>query len=825
MTALESLIPYHIFVKIILPQALPQLYTYAVPPELESEIAIGKRAEIQFGKQKIYAALIAEISNQAPTDYVPKPILSILDELPIITPTHLTFWKWMANYYMCTIGEVMQAALPSFFKLSSETTLVKNPIYNEDILTLEDDEYLIASALEHQDELSYQDIALILSKKFFSKTIQQLLNKKVVYLKETLNEKYQPRIESFVRLQAYLEHDEKAMRKVFDEASKHAKQEALLLSYFDLKSKQATIKKSDLLKKANASSASLESLVKKQIFEIIEMPVDRISYEQLNEKSTFTLSEEQARAYEAINLHFKEKPTVLLHGVTSSGKTLVYIELIKAQLEKGKQVLFLLPEIALTAQLIQRLEKTLGRIGVYHSKFNNAERVEIWNKVLHKELQVIIGARSALFLPFAELGLIIIDEEHDPSYKQYDPAPRYQCRDSALVLAQQFDAKVLLGSATPSIESYAMAKAGKFGLVKMMTRYGDVRMPDIQFVSLTEAARKKEITTGITFVLRDAIHDALNKKEQVILFQNRRGYAPYIACKVCNWIPQCKNCDVSLTYHKFTNDLRCHYCGYSQSMIHVCKACGSHDMQQKGIGTERLEDDLKMMFPLAQIGRMDYDTVRTKKGHEKIITAFEEGAFDILVGTQMVTKGLDFERVNLVGVVNADALLAYPDFRALERAYQLLVQVSGRAGRKEKQGKVLIQIGNIHHVIVDYVLHNAYDDFYNFQMLERKQFDYPPYSRLIQITLKHKELKTVVAAANKIAEFLNTRYSGWIVGPNAPIIQKINNLYLRDLYIKIPRNANNLAQIKADIRQAIAALYQYENTKAVRATIDVDCYG
>lgn len=815
---------YKQFVQVILPLALPKLYTYAVPEYLTGQIKTGCRVEVQFGRQKLYAALVHSIDHQFPTEYVAKPILSVMDEQPIVGLVQLKFWEWLASYYMCTLGEVMQAALPAYFKLDSETYFVKNPYAEMDILDLPDDEYMIAEALNHQEAITVKDITQILQKQTVSKPIKSLLQKKVIYVKETLHEKYTPKTDTFFVLGDKYNAKGIPSKEAFDLVVKYPKQEAVLLAFMELFQKNQQVKKSELIKKAAVSSEVLKSLLNKEIFVSEERVVDRIGKAESDELTRYELSVEQHTALQEINSHFKTKEVVLLHGITSSGKTLVYIDLIKEQLQKGKQVLYLLPEIALTAQLIQRIEKIIGSIAVYHSKFNNAERVEIWNKVLSGETKVVLGARSAVFLPFQDIGLVIVDEEHDTSYKQYDPAPRYQGRDAAIYLARQFDAKVILGTATPSIESYANAKTGKYGLVKLSNRYGDIQLPEINFISLTEATKKKQIVSGITFILRDEIQQALNNKEQVILFQNRRGYAPYLACNSCNWIPMCQNCDVSLTYHKFTNDLRCHYCGYTQTVVNACKACGSHEMQQKGLGTERIEEDLKTMFPNASIGRMDYDTVRTKKGHEKIIEAFEDGAFDILVGTQMVTKGLDFENVSMVGVLNADALLFYPDFRAMERAYQLLLQVSGRAGRRGKRGKVFIQIGNIHHVLADYILNNSYEDFYKQQLLERQQFNYPPYSRLIQLTVKHKEMKTTIEAANKISDYLNARYHGWVVGPNAPIIQKINNLYLRDILIKIPRSHKELAAVKKDIEQAVSALYQFQSFKQLRVVVDVDCY-
>lgn len=791
---------------------------------MENQIQIGVRVEVQFGKQKLYAALVHSIVTTPPSDYVPKELLSVIDELSIVTPDQLKFWEWMSTYYMCTLGEIMQAALPAYFKLDSETYFVRNPESELDILELSDDEYLIAEALNHQEEITFKDITLILSKSSVSKPVKSLLQKRVIYIKETLHERYTPKVETFVQLHNRFKDGTNKLNEAFSVVEKFPKQELLLLAFIELSKQNKPVKKSELLKRAGVSASALESLIKKDILELTHQIVDRIAENDTMAQEIVGLSEIQQTALTSINDQFTAKDVVLLHGITSSGKTMLYLDLIQQEIEKGKQVLYLIPEISLTVQLIQRIEKVLGNVAVYHSRFSNAERVEIWNKLLTGQTKVVLGARSSVFLPFQNLGLVIIDEEHDTSYKQFDPAPRYQCRDAAIYLAKQFNAKVVLGSATPSVESYSNAKNGKYGLVELQQRFGEIQLPEIEFISMTDARKKKEVVSGISFFLRDEIQLALDNKEQVILFQNRRGYAPYLACGNCNWIPMCAHCDVSMTYHKFTNDLRCHYCGYTQQNINTCSACGSHEMEQRGLGTERIEEELKLLYPNVSIGRMDYDTTRTKKGHEKIIEKFESGEYDILVGTQMVTKGLDFANVRLVGVLNADALLYYPDFRAMERAYQLLMQVSGRAGRRDKRGKVLIQIGNTEHSITELVRQNDYTSFYKSQLQERQQFHYPPYSRLIQLTVKHKDIKVTIDAASRIAYYLNTTYNGWVVGPNAPVIQRINNYYLRDILIKIPRATKELQKVKNDIQQSINALYQFQSFKQVRVVTDVDCY-
>jgi primosomal protein N' (replication factor Y) len=818
---MEMLLQYNIYIEVILPLALPKNYTYAVPAHLEDNIEIGKRVEIQFGKYKTYAAIIANITSIAPKDYLPKEIITILDEQAIVTPQQLLFWNWIATYYMCSIGEVMQAALPSYLKLDSESIYLRNPEIDYKLLQLSDDAYLICEAFEYQEKLRYKELQAILQKKTIYKIIKELIQNKLIYIEEILEEKYKPKIETFVRWkEKYVES--KNRNEAFLLVQKAPKQEHILLAFIDLQRHNMHVNRKILLEKSNANYAALHALVEKEILELYEKSVDRIEIDD-EIKNDFILNTQQKTALSEVEKHFQQEKTVLLHGVTSSGKTLVYTQLIKNIIDRNNQVLFLLPEIALTTQLINRLKIWLGNIAVYHSKLSHAERVEIWTKVLNNEIKIIVGARSALLLPFQKLDLIIVDEEHDSSYKQQEPNPRYHARDSALFLAKMHQANIILGSATPSFESYFNAKQKKYELVQLNNRYNDVPLPEIKFINLKKAQKNKELVSGITFELKYKIEDTLAQKKQAILFQNRRGYAPYLSCKTCNWIPMCKNCDITLTYHKYTNDLRCHYCGYTETHISQCKACGSNTLEQKGIGTERIEDDLKNIFVDAKIGRMDYDTVRNKHGHDKIIQAFQDGDYDILVGTQMITKGLDFKQVQLVGVLNADALLYFPDFRAMEKAYQLLIQVSGRAGRKDIIGNVFIQISNVEHPIVEHVLQQNFDIFYKSQIEERKAFLYPPFSKLIKIIIKHKDIAITDEASKHLVFQLKKLYPTWIKGPIKPVFQKINNLFIREILIKIPReNYIQLNVIKQQLQQEIQALYQYQKYKNIIVIKDVD---
>lgn len=820
---MELLLPYSVYIEVILPLALPNnYYTYAVPNHLESDIKIGKRVEVQFGKSKIYSAIISNIHGEAPKDYHTKEISAVIDEQPILSKMQLEFWNWIATYYMCTMGDVMQAALPAYLKLDSETIYIRNKTIDYKTLSITDDAFLVCEAFEFQDVLKYKDIQNILQKKTVHKVLKELIQHQILYIEENVETKYKAKTEVFIEWSDKFKNPEKR-REVFNLVKDKNKQEQILLAYTELSKTSTTISKKKLLERSGVGVAVLQSMIKKNIFVAKEIEIDRIAIDGQEDKNTIQLSAEQEEAFHAIQKHFAEQQTVLLHGVTSSGKTLIYTQLIKNNIDQQKQVLFLLPEIALTTQLILRLKNWLGNIAVYHSKLSNAERVEIWNRVLNNEIKIIVGARSALLLPFQTLSLVVVDEEHDASYKQQEPNPRYHARDAALYLAKMHQANIILGSATPSFESYYNCKQKKYALVELNNRYNDVPLPDIKFINLKEAKKNKEIVSGISYQLKNKISETLNNQKQVILFQNRRGFAPFVACKTCDWIPMCKNCDITLTYHKYTNDLRCHYCGYTETNSSICKACGSHELEQKGIGTERIEEDLKTIFPDAKIGRMDYDTVRGKSGYEKIIQSFQNKELDILVGTQMVTKGLDFQDVQLVGVLNADNLLYFPDFRSIEKTYQLLTQVSGRAGRKDIKGNVFIQMTNTEHPIVQAIMEQNFYTFYQNQIAERKVFLYPPFSRLIKIILKHKDINTTNDAANNLATQLKNTYTTWVKGPIKPIAQRINNLYIREILIKIPRT--HFAQLhatKLEINNKIQSLYQFQQFKNIIIIKDVD---
>ncbi len=821
-----------IFIDVILPLSLPNLFTYRLPEALNEAIQIGQRVVVPFGRGgKLYSALVKNIHNNPPTEYQAKYVESLLDEQPIVNEKQLQHWDWIANYYIANPGDVFSAALPGALKLASETKIVLNNDFDQEQLKdLNDSEYLIYEALEVRTVLSLQEISEILNIKNVHKVVKGLIEKRAIVVEEDLKRKYKPKLIPFVRLTEYANNEEN-LKTVFDEVQKAPKQLATLMSFIKLSDRYGTpkeVKKLELQKANNITASVINQLVKKDIFEVYELAFNRIgnySKELIGEK---TLNEHQETAMTEIKTQFKEKDVVLLHGVTGSGKTEIYIKLIQEALEAKKQVLYLLPEIALTTQLIVRLQKVFGdKIGVYHSKFNENERVEIWNNVLEHEstkterFQIVMGARSAMFLPFSNLGLVIIDEEHENSFKQYQPSPRYNARDAAIVLANIHGAKTLMGSATPALESYWNAQQGKFGLVELNNRHGGVQLPEILCADIKEATRKKRMKSHFSPLLMTEMEEAFKNKEQIILFQNRRGYAPFMICEECGHVPECNNCDVSLTYHKYSNQLRCHYCGQNHQMPNSCKACGSTRITLKGFGTEQIEEELAIFFPDIKIARMDADTTRSKNAYHKLITDFEERNIDVLVGTQMVTKGLDFDNVTLVGVLNADTMLNFPDFRAFERAYQMMSQVSGRAGRKAKRGKVIIQSYDPYHRIIRQVIETDYAAMYKNELVDRKQFNYPPFYRLIHFTLKHRDRDVLNAGADEFTNNLKEKFGARVLGPEFPVISRIKNQYHKNVLVKVEREApiKKVREIITAIKNNFEVFSEY---KAVRITIDVD---
>ncbi|TVZ51503.1 primosomal protein N' [Dokdonia sp. Hel_I_53] len=815
------------FIDVILPIPVENTFTYLVSEREYGFIALGMRVAVPFGKTKIYASIVKSKHTQVPTIYEAKEIFQILDDRPIVTPEQLKLWSWMASYYMCSEGEVMRAALPKAFMLESETVIkLHSDRIEPNELTLKDDEFLIYEALQHQSELKVHEVMDILDKKKVLPSIQRLIDKGVIEMQEEIYEKYAPKIVKFITLSPQFE-SESTLNELLNTLSSAPKQREMVLTFFSLKAKKnKPISSKDLQNESGATAAQLKALIKKGVFKTYEMRQDRIGFDGETSK-TQVLNSYQKVSYASIEKHLDEKEVVLLHGVTASGKTEIYVQLIEKMLSSGNQILYLLPEIALTTQLITRLQTYFGeKVAVFHSKYSVNERVEVWNNVLQKldKAQIVIGARSALLLPFRDLGFIVVDEEHESSFKQYDPAPRYHARDCAIVLASIFKAKVLLGSATPSLETMHNAQIGKYGYVSLKQRHGNILMPEINLVDIKEKSRKREMTGHFSDTLLKAIAGALDLGEQVILFQNRRGFSPILECTTCGHAPQCPNCDVSLTYHKYRSQLRCHYCGYNIALQQKCMACGGSELTTKGFGTEQIEAELKNLFPDKVISRMDSDTTRGKYGFEKLITAFEQEQIDILVGTQMLTKGLDFRNVSLVGIMNADSMLNFPDFRAHERSYQLIAQVAGRAGRTQKQGKVLVQTYNPYHQILQQVSLNKFDAMYEEQLEERRTFKYSPFYRLIRITLRHRDYEKIETSSVWLVSVLKQSLGEKsVLGPETPSIARIRNQYRRNILIKIPQG-QNLVQTKKVIKRVESSFNAIPQYRSVRLVIDVDCY-
>ena len=820
------------YAEIIIPSALPKNYTWSVPGHLLEQVRPGCRVEVNLGRSKKYAGVVKRLHPDKPDFIETKDILNVLDAEPVVFDGQLALWEWIASYYMCSEGEVMAAALPAHFKLSSETILVFNEEYGDDFSVLDHDEYIVAEALLLKKELNLPEVQQLLDQSHVYPVINRLIGKKVCHVWEALKQTYVPKKETYVLLNPVY-NNEDTLSELLNNWTRAPKQMELLLAYLHLLRTEGEVSRTALLKKSGASDAQLKGLVDKQVLSLEKRVVDRIRYLPREVQIDFELTGAQQKAFDELKQQLAEKPVCLLHGVTSSGKTHVYIRLIEEYIRKGKQVLYLLPEIALTSQLIRRLQKHFGGyIGIYHSRFSQNERVEIWNKVKSGELRMVLGARSAVFLPFRDLGLLICDEEHDPSFKQQDPAPRYHGRDAAIYLASLFGARTVLGSGTPSVESYYNAVSGKYGLVELLQRYGDLQLPPIRMVDTRKLVQKDRSKVMLSPDLVEAVNDVIARGKQVILFQNRRGYDPYQVCGVCGWIPQCKYCDVSLTYHKGSNKLVCHYCGTSYPPVHSCAACGSDKFLQRNFGTEKIEEQLQETFPSARVARMDVDTVRGKNAHDMLIQQFEQQRIDILVGTQMVVKGLDFDNVDLVGILDADGLLHFADFRVNERAFQLMEQVSGRAGRKPsyvdtaegpvESAQVLVQTSQPQHPLLLMVQRHDYKAMFAAELPKRKEFAYPPYTRIIHLSFKHRFREVVERAAVLYTQALKGRYGPYLVGPAEPVIGRIRNQYLMELLVKLPRDAKLTSQCKKDLLEQVAILHQDKSFRSVTVVADVD---
>lgn len=802
------------YIDVIIPLAVKVAYSYKVPAELQPKLKFGVRVEVPFGKKKLYAALVIEI-HERPPEYPAREILSVLDDDAIVTRTQINFWKWMANYYACGLGEVMAASLPSMLKLHSETIVVPGPALDDKIFDLDDRGYMIAEAVSIQKELTIEKIRDILNIKTVYPLIKRLMEDQVVAVKEELQQKYKTKQVMGIRLSPTCEKGDKGA--IFDKIKKSDHQTRAMLAIIQLTSIQQEVRLQDVLKSADVTHQVVSSLEKKGFVERYQMEVSRIKSYAGDLEGIKTLSNDQRLALQTISDSKREQP-ILLHGVTGSGKTRIYIERIKEELDSGRQVLYLLPEIALTTQIVTRLQKVFGdQLLVYHSKMSESERVEVWRKVQGLP-HVVLGARSSIFLPFSDLGLLIVDEEHDGSYKQTQPSPRYQARDCAIMLAKMHQAAIILGSATPSVESYRNSLAGKYQLVELTQRYGDMKMPEIVIVDLKTGPQMGHFSRD----LLDEIEETHRLGYQTILFQNRRGFAPMLLCSVCGWSAMCKNCDTTLTYHKYVNQMQCHFCAYHEKPASICPACGNFELTLKGFGTELIEDDIKVRLPELKVGRLDLDTARGKKQLEKIITSFENRELDILIGTQMVTKGLDFEDVGLVGIINSDQLLYYPDYRATERAFQLMTQVSGRAGRHKRQGRVIIQGRNITHPVIKEVLKHDYASFFQRELEERRKFGFPPFSRLIEVTIKHPKSDIVDMAAKSLAHFMRQRLGERIRGPMIPSVSRVRNRYLQLVMIKLERDKRLISKTKDWLREAQAFLIKQKGMSTLRIAVNVD---
>ena len=821
----------NLFADIILPVPIPQTFTYSVGPEIQDEIGIGYRVMVQFGRKRILTGIVAKVHQKAPEAYQAKAILDLLDDFPIVNALQIKFWAWLASYYCCHLGEVMNAALPSGLKLSTESKIQMHPDFDLDNpdYPMDDREMRILEALEKKEEMNVDQLDTLVSVKNLHKLIKSLLAKKAILVYESVKEKYSPKIELRVRLaQEYITASDK-LNELFGGIKGKVKQENVLLKYLQQVPiyQKSELNKQGLAKKiltdAGCSPSSIDTLIKNKVLESFKVKISRFDPINIDE-NPILLSDDQKEAYDAVQNEFNSKSTVLLHGITGSGKTEIYIKLIMEVLESGSQVLLLLPEIALTTHLVSRLQKVFGdKMGIFHSKYSDNERVEVWQGVISGKYNFIIGVRSSLFLPFDSLGLVIVDEEHEPSYKQYDPAPRFHARDAAIMMAYLHQAKTVLGTATPAFETFSNVQNDKYGYVKMDKRYGNAELPHFHLADILKDKKKNLLKLDFTRLLREKIQEALNNQEQVLIFQNRRGYAPYISCDECGWIPECEHCDVSLTYHQFQEELRCHYCGFKDVVPKKCHACGSDKITTVGSGTERIEENLSLLFPEARILRMDLDTTRSKYGYQKILEEFGSGNVDILVGTQMITKGLDFDRVSLVGIVDADRILFYPDFRSGERAFQQITQVAGRAGRRNKTGNVIIQTRRPDQLIFNQIINGDYAEFYRQEMGERKQFYYPPFVKNIKIVVKHKDFKTAETASVQLKNLLSDIEGRKIIlGPEKALIGKIKNLYLFEIWIKLEKSTNAQVRFKQEMTRSISDLQSDKRFRSVRFLVDVD---
>lgn len=809
------------FAEIILPLNLPQTLTYGIPLDLQGRLQPGMRVEVALGSNKLFSGIVLRLHNDMPDAYQVKPVRAILDTEPVVPEVQLRFWQWISRYYMASPGEVMQAALPAHLKLMSETRLEWAGREDHDQVSWSSEAWKAVEALIEKEALTISELREITGPRLLPVVLHELIENEVVYIHEGLEQSYRPRREQMVLLQEGWQ-SEAALQQLFDQLQRAPKQLQLLMAFIELRARNGEVTKVALLERSKAGPA-LKPLILRGVFRIVERDPERPDNSN-NEEREVVFTPAQQKAYEDLQQGFETQPVCLLQGVTGSGKTLLYIRQIQACIAAGQQAVFLLPEIALTTQLVSRLHAHFGdSLGVYHSRFTNNERVEIWEKVKRGHYRVVLGTRSALWLPFQNPGVFIVDEEHDSSYKQKEPAPRFHARDAAIYLAGLYGAKVILGSATPSVESLYNVQQKKYGFALLAERYQGVDLPGIHMVDARtlDAVRKSGLRL-LTPALIDAITKALEQRRQVILFQNKRGYSPFQMCRSCGWVPQCKNCAVSLTYHKSTDKLHCHYCGLKTRVVHQCLYCGSTDILSKSFGTEKIEEEVKQAFPKARVARMDTDSTRGKQQFNSLMERLQQHKIDILVGTQMVVKGLDFPAVSLVGILSADSLLSFPDFRVNERAFQMMSQVSGRAGRADGAGQVIVQGYNLQHPVLQWVKDHDIKSFYLSEIGYRQQFGYPPFSRMIRVICRHKDEKKAIDAATDIAAALQDISAITVQGPVPAGVARVRNQYVQEVWIRSPRDSRLLEQVKQVLRSRRDQLAARKGLSNVQVIFDVD---
>jgi primosomal protein N' (replication factor Y) len=810
------------FADIILPLNLPQVLTYGVPIVMQDHLRAGMRVEVTLGKNKQYAGIVERLHNEKPLTYQVKPVRNIIDEEPVVTEKQLQFWRWIAGYYMASPGEVMQAALPAHLKLMGETRL---EWVGDDGITYEwsDETYKAAESLRLRKEITISELRTLTGPNHFAAALNELLEKEAIIINDTLETAYKPRREKVVTLSARY-NEEPELIALFDQLSKAPRQLQLLMAYTEQRMKHGVVRQQDLLERASATSAQLKAMADKGIFIISEQQVDRLPYTGTEDVREISFTTAQQTAYTELDKGLQEKKVALLHGVTGSGKTLLYIQKIRECLAQGRQAILLLPEIGLTTQLVSRLNAYFGEeLGVYHSHFSNNERVEIWEKVRKGTYKVVAGPRSALWLPYSDVGLIIADEEHDSSYKQKDPAPRFHARDAAIYMAAMYDARVILGSATPSVETLYNVQQGKYAYAALKDRYMGVKMPEITIIDARSLNNIRNSDAKLlTPELQQAIQETLQDKRQAILFQNRRGYAPFQMCTTCGWSPRCKNCDVSLTFHKSTDKLHCHYCGYKSPVLLACPACGTNSLTSKSFGTQKIEEEVQQLFPGARVARMDVDSMKGRHSISELLSKLEKRKVDILTGTQMVVKGLDLEAVALVGIVSADSLLTFPDFRVNERAFQLMEQVSGRAGRADGLGRVFIQAFNLQHPVLQWVKNHDVQGFYRYEIKYREHFFYPPFSRIIRVIFRHADEDRAIAAAQLMADALATVTGIMVQGPGPAVVPRVRNQYIREIWIKCPRDQRLIDSVKSFLKAQRLHIVGLRGNTNVQVVFDVD---